>query len=205
LKKVRAKRNCTSQFVYSLDEPGLSTLPTKVRNVISSKEIRHIAKVASAERGKNITVVCSMNACGVYFPLGLIFPRKRMNPELLHACPTGAVGHARDLGYMTGEVFVLYLNHFVEHAKPSVGPQILYLAENHASHIFISSINFCPENRVVVVRFPPHTSCSFQLIEVSFFGPLNTFHIETSDNLMVSNPGKISGKDNRNYEEYHLL
>jgi hypothetical protein len=22
---------------------------------------------------------------------------------------------------------------------------------------------------------------------------------------MVSNPGKISGKDNRNYEEYHLL
>ncbi|KAJ8887212.1 hypothetical protein PR048_013427 [Dryococelus australis] len=57
----------------------------------------------------------NISATGVYVPHFLIFPRKRMRAELLHDFPPGSGGHANKTGWMNSELFVAYLQHFVNH------------------------------------------------------------------------------------------
>lgn len=189
-REVRLSNGFSPQKIYNADESGLSTVPNKQPKVISPKGTRRVAKVASAERGRNITVVCSMSATGVYVPPFLIFPRKRMKPELLDGLPPGAVGQSNESGWMNSEMFVVYLQHFVNHVKPSKGEPVLLLVDNHSSHISLQAVNFCRDNGIVMVGLPPHTSHRLQPLDVSFFGPLKAFYSQACDNYLVSHPGQ---------------
>jgi hypothetical protein len=113
-----------------------------------------------------------------------------MNLELLYDCPPRTVGHVHDTDYVTAEVFMLYLKHFFEHRKPSVDSTVLFLVDNHASHIYISAINFRHGKLVILAGFSPRISHCLQPLGVSFFGPLKMFYDEVCDSIMVSNPGK---------------
>jgi hypothetical protein len=80
--------------------------------------------MTSSERGKNITVVCCTKCCtkpcGHYLPPMFIFARKRMNPVFMDHAPTASEGYVQDNGWMTMQLFKLYLEHVVEMVKPSV-------------------------------------------------------------------------------------
>lgn len=115
-----------------------------------------MSKVVTAERGKNVTVVCGINAMGTYvffihsFLTFFIFPRKRMRPEFLIGAPpsSNAIGH--ESGWMTTDNFIYYLNHFVKHAKPSENNKIILILDNHASHCSLEAIQFCRNNFITM-------------------------------------------------------
>lgn len=194
LKEVREAYKFEPYNIYNLDESGLSTVPSRQPKVLSPIGTKRVAKIVSAERGKTITVVCAMNAIGSYVPPFIIYPRKRMRPEFLTGGPPGCVGYAQDTGYMTSEVFLLYLQHFVKHTKPTTEKPILLLLDNHASHVSLPAINFCREHSVVMLGFPPHTSHRLQPLDVAFFGPLKRYYSDACDNFMVSHPGQVIGE-----------
>ncbi|KAJ8885059.1 hypothetical protein PR048_011255 [Dryococelus australis] len=106
--------------IFNTEESSLSTVSTKLPKIISSKGTKMVSKVVYAERGKNVTIVCSISATGVYVPPFLTFPRKRMRAELLHDLPPGSEGHASETGWMKSELFVTYRQHFVNHT-PTLG------------------------------------------------------------------------------------
>ena len=61
-----------------MDETGVSTVhdPGKI---IALKGQKQVGRIVSGERGRNITVVCSVSAIGSYVPPMFIFPRCRIS------------------------------------------------------------------------------------------------------------------------------
>ena len=64
-------------------------------------------------------------------------------------------------GWMTGECFLEYLESFVVHVKFSRSNKVLLLVDNHCSHI-IAGINYCRENGIIMIGFPPQTTHRLQ-------------------------------------------
>ena len=64
------------RLIYNVDETGVPTVPTKLPKVLSAKGAKRVAKVVSSERGKTVTLVCSMNAVGNFIPPELSFPER---------------------------------------------------------------------------------------------------------------------------------
>lgn len=45
--------------IYNADELGLSYVPSKLPSIVSPKRARHISRVVSAERSRNVTIICA--------------------------------------------------------------------------------------------------------------------------------------------------
>jgi len=91
LKEIKLEKHFNASHIFNVDEFGIFRMPTKLPKVISPTGARRVAKIVSAERGKNITVVLEINASGVYVPPILIFTRKRMDKQLIEIAHPG--GH----------------------------------------------------------------------------------------------------------------
>ena len=94
-----------------MNETGISVVH-KPAKIIATKGARQVSKVTSGVRGKNVTVVCAMNAAGIYLPPMIIFTRKRMVESLMNGAPPQSVGFASPSGWMDADLFVKWLNHF---------------------------------------------------------------------------------------------
>jgi len=145
LATVYAKYNFSASCIYNCDESGLPTVPIKLPKVLAAKGTKRVAKVTSAERGRNVTFVCCMNAAGSFLPPAFLFVRKKMTDRLMIGAPADAVGIATDSGWMTSDAFVKYLQHLAKYARPTRDDPILLILDNHASHISLQAIEFCRE------------------------------------------------------------
>ncbi|KAJ8303400.1 LOW QUALITY PROTEIN: hypothetical protein KUTeg_019796 [Tegillarca granosa] len=74
-------------LIYNVDEKGINTGVTKPPNFVTSKE--KVAQVVTSERSQTITVLGCGNAAGANIPPFLVFPGKRMLPELLTGASPG--------------------------------------------------------------------------------------------------------------------
>ncbi|XP_074034640.1 uncharacterized protein [Leptinotarsa decemlineata] len=190
LREVRDKYNFEASRIYNADESGLSSVPTKLPKILSPTGARRVARIVTAERGKNTTVVCAANALGHYVPPFSIFGRIRMKDELLFGAPPGSRGSAHKNGWMCTDIFLKYLKHFKTHTNPTPENPVLLLVDNHSSHISLQGINYCRENGIVIMGFPPHTTHQLQPLDVYFFWPLKTYFSRDSDSFVVSNTGQ---------------
>ncbi|XP_029340970.1 tigger transposable element-derived protein 1-like [Acyrthosiphon pisum] len=189
LKEIRTRNNFSSSQIFNVDESGVSTVPCKLPKVLSPIGSRRVSKLVSAERGKNITVVCGVSAAGVYVPPFIIFPRIRMKEELSRGTPPGTLCVCNESGWMTTETFLLYLQHFSKHVRPNAESSILLLLDNHASHVSLKAIEFCRSKYITMLGFPPHTTHRLQPLDVAVFGALKTYYSQACDAWMVNNPG----------------
>ncbi|XP_046684717.1 KRAB-A domain-containing protein 2-like, partial [Homalodisca vitripennis] len=83
---------------------------------------------------QNVTVVACFSATGIYVPPAMIFPRKRMKPELYVEAPVGTLPLISDSGYMNLNIFIDWLKHFARHTKPTEDDPVLLLLDNHSTH-----------------------------------------------------------------------
>ncbi|KAH9636306.1 hypothetical protein HF086_003273 [Spodoptera exigua] len=127
-----------------------------------------------------------MSAAGGYVPPIFILPRKRMTPALEKDGPTGAIYKCLDNGWINEELFLQWLKHFIQYAKPSAEEPILLILDNHASHISLAIFEYCKENYVHMLSLPPHTSHRMQPLDVSFFGPSKAAYRRECDLYMKS-------------------
>ena len=159
--------------------------------MIAKKGAKQVGRITSAEKGKTVTAVCSMNAIGNYIPPIFIYPRKRMHPALLKGAPQGSKGFASKSGWIDCNIFLQWLFHFKEHTCPRVDNKALLILDNHCSHLSLEAIIFAKESHIIMLSIPPHTSHRLQLLDKTFFGPLKTFYNREIDKWLVSNPGKL--------------
>ena len=176
-------------MIYNVDETGI-TCVQKPGKVIAKKGTKQVGRITSAERGKTVTAVCSMNAIGNYIPPIFIYPRKRMHPALLKGAPQGSKGFASKSGWIDCNIFLQWLFHFKEHTCPRVNNKALLILDNHCSHLSLEAILFAKENHIIMLSIPPHKSHRLQPLDKTFFGPLKTFYNREIDKWLVSNPGK---------------
>lgn len=119
-----------------------------------------------------------------------VFPRIRHPEEYLTEAPPSSLGLGSKNGWMTSELFLSVLEHIVKYTKCSKGNRILLLMDNHESHITVKSVNFCRDNGITMLTFPPHTSHKLQPLDIGVFGPFKTYCATSFNDWMTMNPGK---------------
>ena len=68
-------------------------------------------------------------------------------------------------------IFLLWLDHFIKHVKPTENEKILPILDNHSSHCPIGAIEQIRENNIVVLSLPPHISHKMQPLDKTFSLP----------------------------------
>jgi hypothetical protein len=161
------------QQIYNVDETGV-TVCQKAHKVIGKKGKKAIGIVCSAEKGKNVTVVCCVSAAGAYVPPMFIYPRVRMREDFLDRGPVGAIGRASKSGWMTEELFTEWFKHFLTNVQPKTRDQpTLLLADGHISHTRnLEVIQLARDNNVIILVFPSHCSHKLQPLDVAVFKSL---------------------------------
>nr|CAI5855031.1 unnamed protein product [Callosobruchus analis] len=161
--------------IYNMDESGLTTVQNKCQKVYAAKGRKQVGALSSAEREQHLTVVCAMSAIGIYIPPVLIYPRQRMNEDLMTRAPAGSVAFAQEKGWMTSAIFCKWVNHFVRYTKASNENRVLLLLDGHSSHKGLDALQFAKESGVIVFCFPAHCSHHVQPLDVGFFRPPHTY------------------------------
>nr|XP_023022966.1 uncharacterized protein LOC111511186 [Leptinotarsa decemlineata] len=185
LGQLMEKHRFVPKNVYNSDETSISTIQTPGK-ILATKGQKRVESIASWERGKNITLMCAMSAAGGYIPPMFIFPRKRLTSLLEKDGPAGALHKCSDNGWIIENLFLEWLVHFKQHAKPSADEPILLILDNHASHISLSIYKYCKFNHIHMLSLPPHTSQRMQPLDVSFFGPLKMAYKKECDLFLKS-------------------
>lgn len=192
LQQVNEKNNFSPRNIYNVDETGISTVQDPGK-VLAAKGQKRVGSMTSWERGRNITVVCAMSAAGGFIPPMFIFPRQRHSSLLEKDGPIAAAYECSKNGWITEELFVKWLKHFVVHAKPSESDKVLLILDNHSSHVSLAAYDFCRGNNITMLSIPPHTSHRTQPLDVSFYGPLKSYYRNECNLYMKSHAGeKIS-------------
>ncbi|XP_074030793.1 tigger transposable element-derived protein 6 isoform X2 [Leptinotarsa decemlineata] len=185
LGQLMEKHRFVPKNIYNSDEMGISTvqIPGKI---LATKEQKRVGSITSWERGKNITLICAMTSAGGYIPPMFIFPRKRLTPLLEKDGPAGALYKCSDNGWINENLFIEWLVHFKQHAKPSADEPILLILDKYASHISLFIYKYCKYNHIHMLSLPPHTSHRMQPLDVSFFGPLKMAYKKECDLFLKS-------------------
>ncbi|KAK7597783.1 hypothetical protein V9T40_010008 [Parthenolecanium corni] len=103
--------------IFNMDESGISTVPNKLPKVVAPRGKKTVEKIAAADRGESMTVVCVCNPMGFPVPPALIMPRVRYHEQLYADAPIGAAEFHNAKGYMTSHIFLEWLEHFQSHVK----------------------------------------------------------------------------------------
>nr|XP_023012611.1 uncharacterized protein LOC111502700 [Leptinotarsa decemlineata] len=130
--------------IWNIDETGLTTVH-KPSKIIAAKGTKQVGKITSAERGELITVCAAINAAGGHSPPFLIFPRKNWQDKFSKGAPPGSDGAAYPTDWMTNDVFLKFLEHFVRFANPNQERKHLIVLDNHESHCSLQALNYCKE------------------------------------------------------------
>jgi len=104
--------------------------------------------------------------------------------------PAGSVGYPSGSGWVTNELFVKWLEHFIGFAKPTVDNKVTLLLDGHASHKTLEVVELCRENGVVLICVPPHTTHQMQPLDKTVYGPMKKNYNEQCDCWMLKNPAQ---------------
>ena len=186
LEKVFEKYSFQASRIYNVDETGISCVHRSPR-ILARKGRKQVGVVTSGERGQTTTVVCCVSASGQYVPPLFIYKRERMKEGLSRNGPVGSIYRCSKSGWITEELFIVWLQHFAQSVKSSKDDPTLLILDNHSTHSSLGAYNFCRDNGIIVVSLPPHCSHRLQPLDVTVFSPLKTAFNQECDLHMKSN------------------
>ncbi|KAF2890589.1 hypothetical protein ILUMI_15584, partial [Ignelater luminosus] len=174
--------------IFNLDESGVTTAQ-KPRKILAEKGSKQVNQCTSAERGALVTICSIVSAAGTYLPPALVFPRKYFKAHMLAGVPAGSLGLANTSGWMTSDLFIQVLDHFIKFTNSCSENPTLLIYDNHESHISLATVEKARKFRVNILTLPPHCSHRMQPLDVSVFGPFKSYYNAAVDSWMLRNPG----------------
>ena len=178
----------TADRIYNMDETSLSTVQ-KPGKIIARKGKSQVGSVTSDERGASVTCGSCMSAIGNFPPPMLIYKRKRIPDALKNGAPPGTVFEAQDSGWVDREIFVRWLQHFINNVKTSKAKPVLLVLDGNSSHTGnVHAIDLARDNGVMLLSLPTHTTHRLHPLDVSYFKPFNTYFDQAWDTWLRSNP-----------------
>eukprot|EP00106_Octopus_bimaculoides_P002237 XP_014769679.1 PREDICTED: uncharacterized protein LOC106868775 [Octopus bimaculoides] len=166
LTEVLDRYKFESHDIYNCDETGVTTVQRPNRKA-AEKGVKQVGAMTSAERGTLVRVCLAVNANGYSM---LVFPRVHFREYFIANDPTSCCGSANPSEWMKGGDFLKFLEHFVKHTRSSKE-----LLDKHNSHISLAIIDFCRNNGILLLSFPPHCSQKLQLLDRSVYGSLKKY------------------------------
>ena len=183
--------NFTSEAIFNLDESDITTAH-KPDKVLAPTGLKQVGQVTSGERGILITMLACINAAGKKnsVPPLFVFPRVNFKNVMLTGAPVGSIGAANKSGWITGDIFLTFLHHFIKHTNCCKERPVLLLMDNHDTHVNIDVVYLARENGIVILTFPPHCSHKLQPLDRTVFGPFKHYYNEAASLWMVNHPGQ---------------
>ena len=176
-----------------MDETALKTahVPPKL---ISEKNVKQEAKITSAERGILVKWICSVSASGNAIPPTYVWLSKkdRRTHFYMRGTLPASLGLHHSSGWMTEDNFCMWVEHFIEYARPSLDDPVLLL-DKHQSHLAVKAIHRAKEFGVIMLKFPPHIINKLQPLDVSLYGPLKTYNNVACNDWQLTNLDKTIG------------
>ncbi|CAG9574746.1 unnamed protein product [Danaus chrysippus] len=117
--------------IYNMDEKGCRLTIHHQQSVLAKKGAKRI-HLLSSEHAGSVTIAGCVNALGTAIPPMIIFKGKRLKPELYDNLPPGSLVEKSSKGYMTNELFNIFLNHLARYK--SAGPCLL-IFDGEACHL----------------------------------------------------------------------
>lgn len=188
-KELLQSEEFTPARVWNMDETGITSVH-KPGKILATKGVKQVSRMTSGERGKTVTVICGMNAAGMYVPPMLIFPRKRMVDALMAGAPPQAVGYASPNGWTDAELFLRWLEHFVNFTNASKDVKQIIILDGHHSHKTLAAVTYAREHGLHLLTLPPHSTHKMQPLDRTYFKSLKSGYNAACDSWMVANPGK---------------
>ncbi|XP_050684750.1 uncharacterized protein LOC126979466 [Leptidea sinapis] len=178
--------------IYNCDEIGISVVPKTRSKIITRKGRKQVVSITSADRGTTITIEICFSASGQYMPPIMVYPRKRMDPQLMLNAAPGAWGVYSDSGWMTAELFLGWFKKFIEFSGARPDRPVLLLLDGHSTHTQnLDVINEARSNGVIILCFPPHTTHRLQVADVAYMKPLSTYYDQEITAWLRSNSGMV--------------
>lgn len=186
---VQDRHHFSPSDIWNVDETGITTVQRPER-VVARRGVKQIGSITSAERGSLVTMALAVSATGNSIPPFFVFPRVHFREHFVTSGPPGCYGSANSSGWMNENTFYEYMVHFVRHTKCNKEHPLLLLLDNHDSHLSIKTLDFCKDNGIVVLSFPPHCSHRLQPLDRSVYGPFKHYVNMACDNWIRTHPGK---------------
>ncbi|GBP27162.1 hypothetical protein EVAR_15935_1 [Eumeta japonica] len=120
----------------------------------------------------------------------MVFPRKQFKSFMLNGTPVGTLGLAQPTGWMNSDLFPEVMKYFVKVTASTKENPSLLIVDNHDSHLAPAVLNIAKDNGVTLLTIPPHSSHILQPLDVSVFGPLQTYYNAAMDSWLMRHPGK---------------
>lgn len=161
--------------LYNLDETDVTTVQIP-RKMIGEKGTKQIHQITSGEKGSLVTVCCIIGANGNCLPPAIVFPRVHFKPHMINDAPANTLGLATQSGWMTADLFVQVIRHFIKYTCSSKSNPTLLLYDNHENHLSIECLDLAKVNGVTILTLPPHCSDKLQPLDVAVFSPFKTYY-----------------------------
>ncbi|XP_045767598.1 uncharacterized protein LOC123868946 isoform X1 [Maniola jurtina] len=184
---ITKRYNIQHHEIWSMDEIGVTTVQ-KSNQLVARKEFKEATTLV--ERGALVTVVAAVSGGGNSVPPFFVFPRMHFKDHYIRDGPIGCKGGSSPSGWMTEELFVVFLKHFHHHVKSTKKNPCLLLLDNDSSHLSIEGLNFAKENGIIMLSFPSHSPHRLQPLHRSVYKPLNTYVSKAMNQWMVKHPGQ---------------
>jgi len=177
--------------VYNVDETGITIVQHKSERVIALKGKREVHKLSSAERGKLVTIVTCMNAFGHFIPPMMVFPRERLNADIINELPPGISAKCHKSGWIQTHLFTQWFVDFIDKVKPTPEDPVLLILDGHHSHTRnMDLLDLARANSVSILCLPPHCTDKLQPLDVSFMMPFKTYYASEVVKWMASHGGR---------------
>ncbi|XP_076664816.1 uncharacterized protein LOC143367134 [Andrena cerasifolii] len=135
---ILLKHNLPPSKIWNVDETGVLTVQ-KPKKIVAGKGIKQVGSIVSAERGTLVTLEMAVNAFGNTIPPMFVFPRLKYKDLFIRDGPPESIGAGNSSGWMTATEFLMYMDHFIKHVKPTPSEPVLLLLDffnlNHLANI----------------------------------------------------------------------
>lgn len=190
LAKIMDELKVLPQNIWNFDESGITTVH-KAGRIVARCGVKQVGDMTSGKRGVLVTIALAISASGASLPPFYIYPCVRFKPQFLNGAAPGTIGYANGSGWMKGETFLLYMQHFQSCVRASKEHPVLLLLDNHESHLYMPALDFCVENGIHIVSFPPHCTHKLQPLDRTVFGPFKTAFARSAKAWMRNHPGRV--------------
>ena len=124
----------------------------------------------------------------------MIFPHvcvsaKKCKSYMPTNAPVGSIGAANQSGWITVELFLVYLHHFQKHKKCSLEDLFLILLDNHVSHISLEAVDRVKLYGIIMLTTHPHTTHKLKPLEKTVFDPVKKYFEPFLNNQVKCSPG----------------
>lgn len=151
--------------IYNMDEKGCRLTIHHQQNVLAKKGAKRVHLQAS-EHAESVTIAGCVNALGTAIPPMVIFKGKRLKPELYDNLPQGSLVEKSAKGYMTNELFKIFLKHLSKYK--SQGPCLL-IFDGAACHLDLSIVDISDSLGINLYCLPSNTTHELQPLDKAVY------------------------------------